>query len=513
MRIAELFFFMDMGGVERTIANLANALPAEAFDVSVIVSHHGGMMEKQISPRVSFVRLDAGSRMPQLIELLRGFDVAHVNTTNENPFFTWAAALSDVPVIVDTIHAPIDGNPYASYTDRTICVSRFGASTQPRPRQTRVIYNAVASTGARPGITDRVGRPIVMLEMRRPDKEMRFSLLDLAPRFAGRPALQDVECWILGMDGVSSGNLRFLGKVADPWSWLARADFLVHFPAFEALPNGVLEAMGHGAIPVVAPVGGIPEIVSDAVNGVCRDVASADELLGALEGLCVSYRTERPRFERLRQAGYETVRTRFSIEGMRDGYAEIFHALASGKRNGARRGLPRLLGGGAGEGQEREFLSLLERYCFERPRALQTLQEGRLSRFAPLQEAFLSSLLAQEQLKRGSAEPARVLLDRAVLLIDQDPYLHVLCAQARWQTGDRAGASAHFEQALGLDPDNVWLGMETLQCLLDTGQVPRARARIGELLVGVPQDHQAWRILNGIERKLAELIDHHGAMQ
>jgi len=66
---------------------------------------------------------------------------------------------------------------------------------------------------------------------------------------------------------------------------LARAGLLVLPSSHEGLPMAVLEAMAWGVVPVVTPVGGLPEVVLDGVNGVHVPVGDPPALAAALSAL------------------------------------------------------------------------------------------------------------------------------------------------------------------------------------------------------------------------------------
>ena len=107
------------------------------------------------------------------------------------------------------------------------------------------------------------------------------------------------------------------------WSLLARADILC-LPSFaEGVPITLLEAMGAGIAVVTTPVGGIPDIVKDGVNGILvqpGDVTSIAESL-------IRLLTDAHLRGRLTDAGRRTVEKTNALplvdENLRRLYAEV----------------------------------------------------------------------------------------------------------------------------------------------------------------------------------------------
>ncbi len=69
-----------------------------------------------------------------------------------------------------------------------------------------------------------------------------------------------------------SGRVHFAGRQGDVRPWLHAADFLVFPSRYEAYSLVVLEAMATGLPVVVTPVGAVPELVLDGVNGAVVDL-------------------------------------------------------------------------------------------------------------------------------------------------------------------------------------------------------------------------------------------------
>lgn len=82
-------------------------------------------------------------------------------------------------------------------------------------------------------------------------------------------------------------SFRYAGLV----SGKSKCDFLRSLDAFvlptyfEGLPMSLLECMSYGVAPIVTPVGSIPQVVKDGVNGVFIKDHDSDSIVGAIKHL------------------------------------------------------------------------------------------------------------------------------------------------------------------------------------------------------------------------------------
>lgn len=77
---------------------------------------------------------------------------------------------------------------------------------------------------------------------------------------------------------------------------------------FEGLPNALLEAMSYGIVPVVTPVGSIPEVVTDKENGLFVPIGNHIELKNAIESIY----NDKDLFRQLSKNAYSTIEKKYS---------------------------------------------------------------------------------------------------------------------------------------------------------------------------------------------------------
>ncbi len=95
----------------------------------------------------------------------------------------------------------------------------------------------------------------------------------------------------------------------------------------EGLPYSLLEAMAAGAVPVVTPVGAIPDAVEDGVHGVFVPVGDADAIAHAVQRLAA----DRPRLARLSAAARRRVAAAYSIDRLAADAIALYGALVPGR--------------------------------------------------------------------------------------------------------------------------------------------------------------------------------------
>jgi glycosyltransferase involved in cell wall biosynthesis len=117
--------------------------------------------------------------------------------------------------------------------------------------------------------------------------------------------------------------VRFIGFVANPYAWMARADLFVLPSRWEGFPTVAAEAMACGAPLLVSDCKfGPRDVLEPGVSGSLVPVDDVDALSGEIARL-IAAPEERAR---LSEAGRARVK-RFAIDAMVDHYSDLFEGL------------------------------------------------------------------------------------------------------------------------------------------------------------------------------------------
>jgi glycosyltransferase involved in cell wall biosynthesis len=149
--------------------------------------------------------------------------------------------------------------------------------------------------------------------------------IDACLTIAGAGAALDQIRAAIATTGLGD-RARLVGAVtgaAKQQLWL-KTDVFALPTAREGLPYALLEAMSCGAVPVVSPVGAIPDVVQDQVHGLFVPARDSRALADALERLA----TDRALLHGLALAARARVISEFSVARLAQEFTVLYRSLA-----------------------------------------------------------------------------------------------------------------------------------------------------------------------------------------
>jgi len=122
-------------------------------------------------------------------------------------------------------------------------------------------------------------------------------------------------------------HVRFLGRQDDLPALYAACDICTLCSRSEGLPNVVLEAMASGCAVVATPVGGVPEVLRDGVDGLLYPPGDVPMLAAQLRRLLLDPALRAG----LGQAGRSRVVDRFGWDAMQTAMESVYDAVLEGE--------------------------------------------------------------------------------------------------------------------------------------------------------------------------------------
>lgn len=362
--VVHLLHRFDTGGLENGVVNLINHLPAFRHAV-VAVTEITAFKERVKAPGTQFIALNKPPGQgfwlyPRVYRLLRELRPAAVHTRNlgamEFQLPAWAAR---VPLRVHSEHGwDVDDlggvsrtnqrlrRVYGVGTHRFVALSKAietyltspvgftcervlricnGVDTQrfapaaaapeawPFRRGEHLVIGAV---GRMQAVKDPLNLVEAFLRLRElcPAEWPRLRLAMLG----GGPLLEPAR-ERLAQAGAAA-QVWLPGDRSDVAALLPHVDIFALPSQAEGISNTLLEAMACGCAPVATAVGGNPELVDDAVNGLLVPAQNSAALAAALARLVDDGRLR----ERLAAASLARVREQFSLDGMLAAYGRLY---------------------------------------------------------------------------------------------------------------------------------------------------------------------------------------------
>jgi len=327
---------VPLGGAETQLLRVAHGLNARGWRVRVITfSARTELADGLEAAGIEFASLDVESRsshaLRAAVRLRQMFrqkrpDVLITFMFHADLLGRVVGRLAGIPAVVSSVRAANIG-PELRYrmlaaTDRLADVTTTNSSRVSddlvrrgvvAPGKVRVIANGIDVSRTPPS-------PARMRELRaglevRDDEFAWLAVGHLAPRkdyptllHAAQQLVRRVPGWQLRIvgEGALEGELRgmaaelglesrvrFLGLRPDAAELVYAADGFVMSSSIEGTPNALIEAMLAGIPSVATDVGGVPELLEDAVCGFLVPPAAPDALAGAMERLMTLSPAER----------------------------------------------------------------------------------------------------------------------------------------------------------------------------------------------------------------------------
>lgn len=121
-----------------------------------------------------------------------------------------------------------------------------------------------------------------------------------------------------------SDRIIYLGEIKNTPEWFAESDAMILSSSCEGLPVTLLEAMAVGCIPVTSPVGGIPDVVTDNIDGILAKSCSEEDMYQAI----LRFLAMTPeQAEKMKENGIKTFRDKFTIQATVDKYLDTYKKL------------------------------------------------------------------------------------------------------------------------------------------------------------------------------------------
>jgi len=362
MRILQICSARDIGGGERHVADLANALVARGHDVCAAVNPNAALISELRSlPKENIFELRmrgaadiVASEKIAAIVRGRNINIIHAHVARDYPLTAMASARSSGTPFVLTRHVlfPLSKLHKLILRDasRVITVSNAVAEAVKRrnifdPEKVVTIHNGL-DVGRFQGIGS--SRPDAFRQLKADHLVGVVGNIggvkgqDIFVRAAAIIARErsDIDFVIVGEDRSRRGeNLRaietlvkelgltervhLIGWQSDIPSMLPHLDIYVSASRSESFGLAMLEAMAAGVPVVATATGGASEIIEEGVSGLLVPIGDPDAL-----ALAVSNLLDDPSLgRRLAENGLEKVKTSFSLNAMVDATERIYREV------------------------------------------------------------------------------------------------------------------------------------------------------------------------------------------
>ncbi len=369
VRLLYLIVTLPVGGTEELLLSLVRNLDRNRFDPMVCCIGRSGPIGKEIEKTgvrvIELGKLERGGYDGRIVSLLvdtirrEGIGLIHSHLYHANFYGRLAAFRAGVPVVCSVHNIYVRPKPHrrlinwwlARRTPWIIAGSEAIKNDIVRydgvpPGKVRVIHNSVdverfeipLSRGdARRKLGFPADRFLVGTVGRLEEQKGQSYLVEAAALLcregvnmsllligSGREErkLRD----LVAREGIAD-EVLFLGTRRDLPDLFRAMDVFALSSLWEGLPLALLSAMASGVPVVATPVGGIPEVIRDGVNGFLVPPADAAALAAALR----TVRENPGRASTIGAAGAETVQSGYSHRGNAQKVMAIYEEVLAGR--------------------------------------------------------------------------------------------------------------------------------------------------------------------------------------
>ena len=232
-----------MGGAEQDICALVQNVP----NTHMVVTEQSGPAGDAAQAAAKDFTGPAGLDFGGLLDIFRKADVVHLHIINDHLFAPLAAQLAGPKVIIATVHNDFE-TCIGGFADHLFVYNRDAVLLGGLPANTTLTASAISSRPRREPRSSRrrptktTGRPLRLIEVRRPDKPMRATL----DQIVATGLLDEIpfQATIVGIDtGIDDPRITHVGAQDDVCTLLQQHDVLVHLSAAESFGRVVYEGL------------------------------------------------------------------------------------------------------------------------------------------------------------------------------------------------------------------------------------------------------------------------------
>lgn len=136
------------------------------------------------------------------------------------------------------------------------------------------------------------------------------------------------SCIYAELEKYFSDRIIYLGERNDVLELLSESDAMCLSSIWEGMPIVLLESLSVGCVPICTPVGGIPEVVENGVNGFLSVSHNLDDYVISLRKFV---EMPKPDIDRMRERALESF-DKFKVEKTAEEYCNYYSHLLSKKR-------------------------------------------------------------------------------------------------------------------------------------------------------------------------------------